>query len=240
MLRKHISIAIVAVLLTSCMARRTRIDDKVMPSGPAISTVMVSDISYDDRGRPLFDRVIGDRPLKPGEHYTIIAYDGKQPLRSFDIALVPHESADPARPFKVIYEWTTSGYRLAVGKGTGEEPPRPVLQEKGGSSLLPDPVIRVAYAFSMTVGGFLVGIAASLPAAVLELANVPFSAQERLVSYTDYGHDSKGRMATMNMFLPADSTKVIVSTEFVYEGDASVPVRAEIRNLVDGSVRTVP
>jgi len=240
MFRKLISIAIVAVLLSACMARRARIDEKMMPTGPNIRTVEVSKIAYDEEGRPLFDRVLDDRPSEIGEHYTIVVYDGQKAVRSFDIALVPHESADAAKPFKIIYEWTSSGYRFGIGSGNGEEPPRPVLQEQGGSSLLPDPVIRVAYAFSMTVGGFIVGVAASLPAAVLELANVPFSSRERLVSFTDYRYDSQGRLAATKMFLPSDRTSEIVHTEFFYEGDGADPSRAEIRNLVDGSVKIVP
>jgi len=69
---------------------------------------------------------------------------------------------------------------------------------------------------------------------------VPFSSRERLVSFTDYRYDSQGRLAATKMFLPSDRTSEIVHTEFFYEGDGADPSRAEIRNLVDGSVKIVP
>ncbi len=94
---------------------------------------------------------------------------------------------------------------------------------------------------TLTVGGFIVGLGASIPATFQELTNVILSAQEQVLSSTAYEYDGKQRLSRMKTFLPTDISREIIKTDFFYaDENAAVPYKTEITSRPEGAVRTIP
>jgi hypothetical protein len=97
----------------------------------------------------------------------------------------------------------------------------------------------VAATVVLTAAGFVVGLVASVPAAVQELRNVVVNARETVLGYAVYEYDEKNRIKFMQLFPPVEHAEALVKTEFFYEGGGEEPSKTEVTSLVENKVRLV-
>ena len=91
----------------------------------------------------------------------------------------------------------------------------------------------------LTATGFVVGLVASVPAAVEELRNVVVNARETVIGYTVYEYDEKNRIKFMKLFPPVEHAETLVKTEFFYEGGSAAPYQAEVTSVIEKKVRLI-
>ena len=224
------------LLLSGCMT------DRIQPVAdyafvPNQTTFLAKKIDYDEHGRPFFPSPLRERRGKSGEMFTIVHAVNKRPVKSYDILIIEQEKADMGRPFAVIYEWTGKGFEGGM-----------VISE----SIIPggfiasgsDAVVYLAFkAAPVVIGGvtgFVVGIVSSIPETATELRRVIVNAREKVVGYTVYEYDERGRIKFMKLYPPAENAGEHVKTEFLYKGESKDPYSTEITSSIEKKVRTIP
>jgi hypothetical protein len=239
---KHISVFLVLVL-AACAPHKADLTAYYPPDGQTPAVSLFKNMEYDVHGKPVFSTVLQKRPSREGEQFVAVQYVGNKPVRSFDIVVAP-ESADMARPLKVIYEWTGKGFKAGVASGKSFADSLMNEQRKGaaGSSEQTgtEKAMAVGPVILLSVGGFVVGLAASIPATVQELAHVVVSAREKVISYSVYEYDGKQRLSGMKTYLPTDISHEIIKTEFFYQDDEATPSETQITSYPENTVRTIP
>lgn len=241
-MRKPFSIFLVLVL-SACMTRQADLT-AYSPAGKQQPAVfLVKDIEYDPQGRPVFGSRLKARPTGEGEQFTVVQSVDDRPTKSFDIVITP-ERADPTRPFKVIYEWTGKGFKIAAGgsKAYAENviKDRDTRTVQPSSSTASETFMSVGPVLFLSIGGFIVGLAASIPAAIVEAGHVIVNAREKVISYSVYEYDGLKRLARIKTYLPSDISREIIKTIFFYQNDESTPVKTEITSYPENTVRTIP
>jgi hypothetical protein len=223
------------LLLAGCMTERVHPDTEY-PAVPDQATFLVKKTDYDNYGRPLFTDRLAGRPGKAGEVFTIVHTVHNRPARSFDIAIVEHEKADMNKPLAVIYEWTGKGFEggMVISQGVF-----PGGFSGSGSEVAAYLAIKAAPLVIGGVTGFVVGLVASIPETAGELIHVIVNARERVIAYTIYEYDEKGRIKFMKLYPPDGHAEELVKTVFYYTGDSDVPSRTDVTSRVEKKVRTI-
>ena len=108
--------------------------------------------------------MLSDRPAREGDQFILAEFLDNKPVRSFDIVIMS-SSADVVRPFKVVYEWTGKGFK--TGLSAGKSHVDSVVRDRETNNLddrfgrTSDALKSVGPVILYTVGGFVVGLAAS-------------------------------------------------------------------------------
>jgi hypothetical protein len=223
------------LLLAGCMTERVHPVTEY-PAVPGQAVFLVKKIDYDNYGRPLFMEKLAGRPGKAGKIFTIVHTVSNRPARSFDIAIVEHEKADMGRPLAVIYEWTGKGFEGGLVISEGIFPVGFVGSGREAAAFL---AIKAAPLVIGGVTGFVVGVVASIPETAKELMHVIVNARERVIAYTVYEYDEKGRIKFMKLYPPEEHAEELVRTVFYYTGDGDVPSRTDVTSRVEKKVRTI-
>jgi hypothetical protein len=211
--------------------------DTEYPAVPDQATFLVKKIDYDNYGRPLFTDRLTSRPAKAGEFFTIVHTVNNRPARSFDIAIVEREKADLGKPLAVIYEWTGKGFEGGMVISEGLYPGNGF--SGSGREAAAYLAIKAAPVVIGGVTGFVVGLVASIPETAGELMHVIVNARERVIAYTVYEYDEKGRIRFMKLYPPDGHAEELVKTVFYYTGDSGVPSRTDVMSRVEKKVRTI-
>lgn len=239
---KHLSVFLVLVL-AACAPHKADLAAYYPPDGQTPAVSLFKNMEFDVHGKPVFSTALQKRPSRDGEQFVAVQYVGNRPVRSFDIVVSP-ESADMARPLKVIYEWTGRGFKAGVASGKHFADSLLSEQQKGiaGPPVQTgmDKAMAVGPVILLSVGGFIVGLTASIPATVQELAHVVVSARERVLSYSAYEYDGKQRLSGMKTYLPADISHEIIKTDFFYQDDEATPAETHITSYPENTVRKIP
>jgi len=229
-----VSMLCLSLLVSGCAA--ARVD---LPDASSQRELIVRDIDNDQKGLPLFKRILDHRPAADGERFTIVRMRAGLPQQSFDIAIIGKDF-DLHKPWEAFYSWTGRGF--AWGMETAGRMTMSALQSSsGGNQKGLAAVVVAGTVVPVTIGtvtGFVVGIAEGVSSAVEESWKVLTSSQETIVTTTKYEHDGRGRLLLMRMYA-ADGVRELVRTEFHYNGDEMSPLRTVITNRVDGTVKTV-
>jgi hypothetical protein len=223
------------LLLAGCVTERVHPVTEY-PAVPGQAAYLVKKIDYDNYGRPLFTDRLAGRPGKAGKVFTIVHTVNNRPVRSFDIAIVEHEKADMGKPLAVIYEWTGKGFEggMVISQGIF-----PGGFSGSGSEAMVYLAIKAAPLVIGGLTGFVVGLVASIPEAAGELKHVIINAQERVITYTVYEYDEKGRIKFMKLYPPEEHAEELVRTVFYYTRDSDVPSRTDVTSRVEKKVRTI-
>jgi hypothetical protein len=225
------------LVLSGCMTDRVQ-PVKEYPDVRQQGTFLVKKIEYDGHGRPLFREKIRMRPGGKGDRFALVHTVNDRPVRSFDIAVVEQRKSDK-NPLEVIYEWTGKGYEAGVSSGRYIVGSVTVDARGGRGSGTIQIGGAVAATVVLTAAGFVVGLVASVPAAVQELRNVVVNARETVLGYAVYEYDEKNRIKFMQLFPPVEHAEALVKTEFFYEGGGEEPSKTEVTSLVENKVRLV-
>jgi hypothetical protein len=239
---KHLIVFLVFVL-AACAPHKADLAAYYPPGGQTPAVSLFKNIAYDVHGKPVFSTALQERPSHEGEQFVAVQYVGSKAVRSFDIIVAP-ERADMARPFKVIYEWTGKGFKAGVasGKSFADSVMREQQKDASGSPVQTgtEKAMAVGPVILLSVGGFVVGLAASIPATVQELAHAGVSARERVLSYSVYEYDGKQRLGGMKTYLPTDISHEIIKTDFFYQDNETTPSETQITSYPENTVRTIP
>ena len=233
----HLFLLSFLLILSGCMTDRVQ-PVKEYPDVPKQGTFLVKKIEYDAYGRPLFREKIRMRPGGKGDLFALVHTVNNRPVRSYDIAVVEQQKSDKS-PIEVIYAWTGRGYEAGMSSGryiVGSI----TVDARGGRG---SGTIQIGGAIVTTVvltaTGFVVGLVASVPAAVEELRNVVVNARETVIGYTVYEYDEKNRIKFMKLFPPVEHAETLVKTEFFYEGGSAAPYQAEVTSVIEKKVRLI-
>jgi hypothetical protein len=233
----HLFLLSFLLILSGCMTDRVQ-PVKEYPDVPKQGTFLVKKIEYDAYGRPLFREKIRMRPGGKGDLFALVHTVNNRPVRSYDIAVVEQQKSDKS-PLEVIYAWTGRGYEAGMSSGryiVGSV----TVDARGGRG---SGTIQIGGAIVTTVvltaTGFVVGLVASVPAAVEELRNVVVNARETVIGYTVYEYDEKNRIKFMKLFPPVEHAEALVKTEFFYEGESAAPYQAEVTSVIEKKVRLI-
>jgi hypothetical protein len=224
------------LLFSSCMTQRVP-PPVEHPGIGRQSSFLVKKIEYDAHGRPLFNDRIGSRPAAVGDAFTVIQTINGFPSRSFDIAIVEKQRTGPG-PLAVIYTWTGKGFEGGVQMAEGISPGGATISS--GAEAAAYVAMKTAPVVIATAAGFVVGVLASIPETAMELKHVIAGSRETVTGITEYSYDDRGRLRYMKLYPPMEHAEALVRTQFFYEGTGSEPVRTEVTNLVDHSVRHLP
>lgn len=239
---KRLSVFLILVL-AACAPHKADLTAYYPPDGQTLAVSLFKNIEYDVHGKPAFSTILQKRPSREGEQFVVVQYVGNKPVRSFDIVVSP-ESADMTRPLKVIYEWTGRGFEAGVASGKSFTDSLMSEQQKdaAGSPVQTgtEKAMAVGPVILLSVGGFIVGLTASIPATVQELAHVVVSAHEKVISYSVYEYDGTQRLSGMKTYLPTDISHEIIKTDFFYQDDEATPSKTEITSYPENTVRTIP
>jgi hypothetical protein len=196
--------------------------------------VIVSGITYDDNGLPVMGALLAERPSRPGDHFTVIRLWGDRPVISYDI-IVRRQKPNFAKPFQAVYEWTGKGFILGVNISAGMLQGIQIPQDKDSAAI--ELVIIITPLAAGTVGGFVVGLIDGIRQTALELSKV-VTKGEVVGTCTTYEYDALNRLARMRMLTP-DRKRILVFTEFVYNGAETSPFRTVVKSIVEGEERDV-
>jgi hypothetical protein len=238
---KYLSILLIFSLM-SCAPRRADLPAFYQSEGQKPVNAIVKNIEYDEQGRPVFSHILKERPTGEGEQFSLVQFANEKPARSFDIVVMP-EHPDFSRPFKVIFEWTGKGFRAGVTSGKSYTDA--VMTERksnvtGVTKTGSEAIMAVGQVVILSIGGFVVGVAAGISATFQELSHYVVNAHEQVISYTVYEYDFRERINQMKTFLPTDISQEIIKTEFFYEGEGVVPSKTTITSYPENSIRTIP
>ncbi len=202
-----------------------------------VEYVFVSSVDHDDHGLPLFHSVLEERPDRLGGTFTLGLFRNGRPEQSFDILISDQRDADLSKPLHVIYNWTGKGFVYGASV-TGNMLQNPVSISSDEEALV---YLAVAVAPTVvgTAGGFVVGVAASIPDVYEELKCMMLRKKETLVSYTSYGYDDMGRLVRAMMYTPTDPPELLAVTDFHYSGRNTVPDRTEVISYPEQKTRTI-
>jgi len=206
------------------------------PAIPKQSSFLVKKIDYDEHGRPVFRGKLSSRPGGAGDRFTVVHTINGRPSRSYDIAIVEKPKNDPG-PLEVVYTWTGKGFEGGVEITYGIFPQGVTINSGGEAAAYL--AIKAAPIVIGTATGFVVGVLASIPETAKELKRVIVSKRETVIGITEYIYDNRGRIRFMKLYPPEEHADTLVSTEYVYEGERDVPVRAEVTSVVEKKVREV-
>ncbi len=235
---------LLALSLTACFTRHADLS-AYSQSKEQQPTRLFKTIEYDSRGRPVFTNPLKERTVNSGEKLVVAQFAEDKPLRSFEI-VVTSERVDMTRPFRVIYEWTGKGFRTAVeGSKNYTEM---ILRDKdkqtrqGESTRLDasEATFAVGPAIMMSIGGFIVGLATSIPSAIQEVGHAVISGQETVISYSTYQYDDKQRLSQVKTYLPNDIVHEIIKTDYFYQIQDAIPSKTEITSYPENTIRTIP
>jgi len=235
-MKMHLFIVIsLTLLLHGCMTERMQ-PVAEYAFVPNQSFFLVKKTGYDEHGRPLFPPPLRERPGKAGELFTIVHAVNKRPVKSYDILIVEERKADMGRPFAVIYEWTGKGFEGGIALSES-------IMPNGFIGSGSDAAVYLAFkAAPVLIGGitgFVVGIISSVPETMSELPRVIVDAREKVVGYTVYEYDERGRIKFIKLYPPVENNAELVKTEFFYEGMNEAPYRTEITSLIEKKVRMI-
>lgn len=231
------------LLIAGCATHQTDLSVYYPSEGKQATVMIVKITEYDAQGRPVFSKILKERPAREGDQFTLVQFIDNRPERSFDI-VIASERPDMTRPFRVIYEWTGKGFKAGVASGKNYIDV--VLKEKQTSQTESNSLTglesttAVGPVLVLSVGGFIVGLAASVPATMQELSHVIVSAYESVISYSTYEYDSKQRLSRVKTYLPSDLSHEIIKTVYFYQDDETIPSKTEIVSFPENTVRTIP
>lgn len=234
---------ILVFTLAACTIRQAELAAYYPPDGQTPTISIYKNMEYDTQGRPVFSNTLKARPTREGEQFTLVQFINEKPVRSFDIVVTP-ERSDMTRPFKVIYEWTGKGFKAGVASGKSFTDSLISEQQKSvGASPVQtgtEKAMAVGTVVILSVGGFIVGLAAGISATVQELAHAAVSAHEKVISHSVYEYDGQQRLSRMKTYLPTDISHEIIKTDFFYQDDEATPSKTEITSYPENTVRTIP
>jgi hypothetical protein len=226
------------ILLAACGTKQVNLADQ---SSDSLRTVILREVEYDQRGLPLFVKTLNKRPNDPGEKFTIGLFRDTRPFRTFDI-VIKRTHGDLMVPLRIVYHWTGEGFGTGLGVGIvlASILPEPVEEEDKG---LEDLKVRFGTLAVSTVvggaGGFVVGLAKSVPSGWAETEKIVLRAEETIVTYTEYEYNYLGQLRQMIMYGP-DTREPIVRTDFYYEDDRNIPpIQTNIRSYPENKVRVI-
>ena len=207
-----------SVLIGACATSPADLS-KYHPSPGEADVTLFRNIEYDSRGRPAFYNELSDRPAREGDQFILAEFLDNKPVRSFDIVIMS-SSADVVRPFKVVYEWTGKGFKTGLSAGKSHVDSVVRDRETNNSDdrfgRTSDALKSVGPVILYTVGGFIVGLAASIPATFQELAKGLVTSREAVLAYTVYEYDLRQRLSRTKTYLPASLEKEIIRTDYYY------------------------
>jgi len=214
------------LFIAGCSARHVTLES------PAVSgavEVVVSGITYDDKGLPVMGPLLAERPSGSGDHFSVIRLADNRPVVSYDV-VVEHQKPDFAKPLQAVYEWTGKGFILGANISAGMLQGIQMPHDRDAAAL--ELVIIITPLAAGTAGGFVVGLADGIMQTARELSKVVIKG-EVAVTCTTYEYDSLSRLAYMRMFTP-DRKQLLVLTEFMYKEAEARPYRTVIKSLVEG------
>jgi len=227
-----------SLIFAGCATRQMKLDDQRAVTG--CKEVLVRQIEYDRKGLPLFLHQLVKRPSRAGDQFTIAQLMNGRPTTSYDIVVAGTDN-DFTKPFKVVYEWTGSGFQWGARNTlvTGN------MVSYGGTMGRGRDEHGVTLAFVIapmvigTAGGFIIGVADGIRTTAEEVGKVVVGKQEQVVAYTTYAYDARDRLALTRMYKANDSRQELVRTEYIYLADSPEPLKTTITTYPDGAVRIV-
>jgi len=218
-------------IVAGCSAKQIALED---PAASSAAEVIVSGITYDDKGLPVMGAFLAKRPSRPGDHFSVIRFTDDMPVISYDI-VVKRQKPDFAKPLHVIYGWTGKGFILGADITVVMLQGMQVPQDKHAAEL--EFAIIITPLAVCTAGGFVVGLADGIRQTALELNKVVANG-EVAVTCTTYEYDALNRLSYMRMLTP-DRKQVLVLTQFEYKGAETIPFRTVVKSLAEGKEREV-
>jgi len=229
-------VLILALLLSACASR----PKTVAPADPRLRTLLLSGLAYDDLGVPDFSRnILKDRPRERGAKFTFVQFIEERPIKSYEIAITDPPRPDMLRPIRLIFEWTGQGFITGL-EMTGEMISEQSLIGHSEEAVLAALVIITAPIVIGTIGGFAIGVGASVPLTGEELKKIPVRTSEVILTFSDYEHDERGRLMRIKTYLYTAPHNLLVQTDYHYRSNDHKPSRTEIKSIPENRVRVLP
>ena len=222
------------LVLSGCMTEHVQ-PVKEFPDVPCQSTFFVKKVDHDDLGRPLFTEILGDRPKKAGQLFTIVHAVNDRPVRSYDIAILDQKKPDMGKALAIIYEWTGKGFEVGVEISAQFMP----YGFSSGREALVFLALKTAPIVICGATGFVVGFVAAVPETTAELKQVIVNAREAVAGYSTYDYDEIGRIRFMTIYSPGPEASELVKTAFFYSEKDREPYKTEVTSVAERKVRVI-
>jgi hypothetical protein len=238
---RHAALLAALAALVACGGR---IGVKEQDAAVETKRIVVGSLAYGPKGLPVVPAPLKRRPSSPGDRFTIVRLENGRPFASFDVAVMASD-ADLHKPLRVFYEWSGAGVDWGL-KASGAMAGAFLNSGSGASYSGSDGRAAVVLALVFVVspavlgatGGAVVGLADGVRTSAQELTKLAQGPRERLISRTSYSYDARDRLVLTRLYA-VDTGEELARTEFSYGGDAAVPARAVVTNLLDHSSKTL-
>jgi len=213
------------------------------------STILYfKDIQYDDYGMPVFIHQLDKSPAKPGGQYIAVAYCNGKPDKYYHIGIFESESKpDFIKPFKVIYTWTGKGFQIGYEQSkeiieySVEAASSVPVDVNGCSSLVavPGSAVGAAIYFSSALGGFVVGLAKSIPASYNELKKLGINKYETILCSVIMEYDKQDRLSKIKTYSQPPAETLITETTFYYRDTIKNPYKTKNYSVPEKKERII-
>lgn len=213
-----VCLMLVQITLTGCAPTpaKIRTSAEVMPGPTAFKR------GVDEYGRPVFTP-LSSRPTGTGEQFSMLQFEGSQPITSYDIVIKNDGDRDLISPVSNFFKnlLNSIGLGLALGSLFFLE----YSDDEEDEDDWPDDVDS-SDAFTV---GFVIGTSAGLVSSVYNLGKdtgrVVLNRQEVLVSETYYNYDPSGRLTSLTSIPGTGQSGNTHSIKFLYKEGEYFPYK---------------
>lgn len=206
------------------------------------------DVHYNDYGIPVFIDKLDKTPAKPGGQYVAVAYYNGRPDKYYHIGIFKSESKpDFIKPFKVIYTWTGKGFQI------GYEQSKEIIEDSveaassfpadvnGCASLIavPGSAVGAVIYFSSALGGFVVGLAKSIPASYEEINKLGIHKYKTVLCSVIMEYDKQDRLSKIKTYSQPPAETLITETTFYYRGNIENPYKVKNYSIPEKKERII-
>lgn len=238
------------ILIFSCSRHAVRIND----DPERYETKWFTLIDYSEYGMPVFAGPLTVSEINSRTNAVAAVYDRAQktPVKAYHIAVVPaSKKPDPKKPFSVIYEWTGRGFRVGYeySKDIIEQSAALAGDARGGGGANNDACLALIAApgsaagaiifLGSGIGGFVVGLAESVPATYRELEKTVPGKEQVIMGWTALEYDGRGRMTGYTEYSPPQRSEKLSQTVFFYRKEEPFPFKVTNYSWPEKKERTV-
>jgi hypothetical protein len=223
-------------------------------SSAKVSTVSSNDlqgsyyasIDYDNYGLPILREPMKEKPVKPGLQYIIVPQKKGFPEEFVTVAVMsPDKSPSIKNIYNVIYSWTGKGFE------TGYQKSRELIKQSGDlastgyepfiGAIIATPFMAIGGAIFIVcgTGGFVIGMAAAVPATIDEVKKLGLNNNEMILCITKLYYDNNGRMVRGTTYSTSDEKSLLYETKYYYKGSKKYPFKTVCISNPDKKERVI-
>jgi hypothetical protein len=238
---------VIAVLLgVNCSSKRVKLDEPL----DKYTLLYFQNSGYNEYGYPVFQKKIINIEKYKGDQYVIALFrDGLIHKTYFIQKGESLDKPDIKMPFEVIYEWTGKGFRagfkyskkiIEPSVKAGNE----VAKNPGCAPLtllvtVPGVAVGATVFVATSVGGFVVGVGKSIPAAYEEISKFNLDKSEIIYRSIKFNYDKRKRISDYIELSPPPEEKVLSQTRFYYKRRSSTPHKVINESIPENQKRTI-